>query len=347
MDLFQLFVRNRDMKMLRTTIPFIILTVAIVAIVALLWHPNASGGYDENDPGYNRTYWTNEFNTKEAKAVYEEFKERNGHASSKTQHLSAHVMGELIYSALGVEGITVCDASFGFGCYHGFFGRAISEGGETRIKELDEACVAAYGELGTGCQHGIGHGVMEYVGYNRVNDALALCKETTQLVPLLGCTSGVFMEYYSPLAGVGDGLVPSVREFDETDPYQPCTTVSAEFSDSCYYQLGQWLAPKTDGEATRIGDVCSSLSEHNRAQCFLGAGGVITYMVEGDVTRARAVCASFGEAGDVACRAGVSWALYADPAYRASAPAACADENSARQAQCQKLSDLTDGLEPH
>lgn len=304
--------------------------------------------YDAEDPTYNVAYWEARIAKNGAEAAFSEFKERNRLASDTRQHLSAHVMGELIFAARGTEGIAVCDAEFGFGCYHGFFGRAISEGGEASIPELDAACVAAFGPLGSGCQHGIGHGVLEYVGYENVTKALELCEGTTRPSPLLGCPSGVFMEYNTPLVGAGDGLVPSSRAVTAETVYEPCTSVPSAFQGSCYFQLGQWLAPSLSEDLGKLGRICTNLPTNARMHCFLGAGEGVAFLSRYDVTSSRALCASFTEGEDeLSCRAGVSWALFSTKAGGALVKEACAYEDDAKEARCLSLGDLTEGLDPH
>jgi hypothetical protein len=254
-------------------------------------------------------------------------------------------MGELIYGAEGIGGIAVCDASFGFGCYHGFFGRAISEGGEVRIAELDAACVDAFGPLGTGCQHGIGHGVLEYVGYDRVNDALALCGKTTQIAPLLGCASGVFMEYNSPLMNIGDNLVPSARPVTQETIYEPCEDVPSEHQPVCYYQLGEWIAPQYASDPSRVDGICGKLAGAMREYCFLGAGAGAAPYLHYSLEESRTWCAHFGGGDERSCRAGISWALYADLNHRPEAARACAHEDASWENACRAFGDLTQGKE--
>lgn len=316
--------------------------------VLLLWYQKTTHEYSDSDARYNFAYWEERIETKGAEDAYREFTERNLSAPTSRQHLSAHVMGELIFSARGVEGITVCDSQFSFGCYHGFFGRAISEGGEAAVSELDAECVEAFGELGSGCQHGIGHGILEYVGHDRVQDALALCAKTTQPAPLLGCPSGVFMEYNTPLMRDDDGVRVSVRKVTADTVYEPCVSVSKEFQSSCFFQLGQWLALSLDEQPAKLGALCSKAPLLGREYCFLGAGDSLGLLALYDVPRAIAACASISINDDeVACRAGISWALFSTGIHRERASGACAFTDNAKETRCRSLADLTEGRDPH
>lgn len=303
------------------------------------------GTYDSTDPGYNQAYWLARIARVGPEKSYSEFTEKNAQEEYERQHLSAHVMGELLFKTLGEKGIVVCDATFGFGCYHGFFGRAISEGGVESIRRLNTACVEEYGALGTGCQHGMGHGILEYVGYGNIVKALTLCKETTQLVPLLGCTSGVFMEYNSPLAGIAEGLVPSTRVVSSDTPYEPCTKVPEEYQASCYFELGSWLPTIPPQDYEEAGELCAGLSGSARTHCFLGLGSSLAYRTNYDLSSALTECAEFSELDELSCRAGVSWGFYSVPEHRSSALDACEYTDETQRATCESLSDLTQGLD--
>jgi hypothetical protein len=327
-----------------------VLFALVVLVGGALWYSKGTDttGYSDTDSTFNVAYWTKQFERKDPTAVFAEFKKRNESAPFDRQHLSAHVMGDLIYATLGVEGVAVCDATFSFGCYHGFFARAISEGGEARVKELDTACVTAFGPLGTGCQHGIGHGVLEYVGYDRVNDALALCKQTTQAAPLLGCATGVFMEFNAPLTGVGTGLVPKQRELTPETMYEPCPTVPAEFRPACYYQLGQIIATNLHDDLPNVEHICGTLAGESRSRCFLGVGEGLTYRANYQGEKVKEQCGTFSESGDeLSCRAGASWALYAEPTHRGEASVLCAYASTSQTNTCLALADLTEGQTGH
>ncbi len=320
-----------------------VLALAICALGVMTFLSSSMVAYRDTDPTYNRAYWVQELGHLSARNVYAEFKKRNETAPLGRQHFGAHVIGSLIAQKEGVKGITICDSSFGFGCFHGLFGYLIAEGGVPLIKSLDAQCVEAFGVLGTGCQHGIGHGILEYTGYTKLNDALALCSHTTETVPLLGCSSGVFMEYNAPLTGNADALVPSTRQFDAAHPYAPCTDVAEKYQASCYFELGGWLHEVFAKEYTKIGAVCAGLKEVHRTDCFLGVGAGIPAQDGYDVDSARSTCGLFSSLDETSCRAGVRWAFYQEPQHRAEAPKACAGSDTVRESACERLGDLTEG----
>jgi hypothetical protein len=288
-------------------------------------------------------YWAEQIKTRGAEGAYAEFKIKNAHSAEKGRHLSAHIMGEKIFESEGVSGIRFCDASFSFGCYHGFFGQVFARKGVESITELDAVCVHAFGPLGTGCQHGIGHGVLEYVGYQNIREALALCEKTTKSAPLLGCVSGVFMEYNMPLVGISEALAPENRKFSEETADEPCRLVDGSYKKSCYFELGGWLANSLYDNDAHVGDVCSSFSTEWRALCFQGFGAMVPQREAYDLERSKAVCEKFSAEDEFFCRAGVAWAMYSVPEYRAQTESACAYADTAERARCMKFADLTEG----
>lgn len=324
----------------------LLLLLVLAGAVYLVWNAqgqNKAAAYADTDPAYNKTYWLSEFKKQGQKKILQDFKKRNAQAPEGRQHFAAHVLGGVFAESLGVNGITACDASFDFGCYHGFFAQIIASGGTALVRSLDEVCVATYGPFGTGCQHGIGHGILEYVGYEKINDALALCKDTTQKVPLLGCTSGVFMEYNTPLGGPDTGLVPKKREFDPKNPYQPCTGVAKEFKASCYFELGHWVYVSVGQDAKTVAGFCGGLTGEDRRHCFLGVGDIVTPLNAYSLDKALAFCASFEASDQLACRAGVSWSMFATPGHESESVAACAYDTDTDSKACETMADLTEG----
>lgn len=319
------------------------LSVLVVAVVigagTYLWNLPR---YSATDLKLNHDYYERLIKAHGAKAAYAEFKKRTVSLPPERQHVAAHVIGALIGEAEGANGVTICDSTFSFGCYHGLFTTIVAREGAQVIPELDAACIKAFGPLGTGCQHGIGHGILEYTGYEQLNDALALCKETIEKVPLLGCSSGVFMEYNDPLMGDPDKLAPSIRTFDAAHPYVPCTSVSQRYQPSCFFELGGWL-DRTQGGAAKL---CSALSGEQRKNCFLGMGARIGQETQLEVSKMREACANANPGDENVCRAGVRWSLWADPAQRSRASEACADPNKDHAETCESLGDLTRGTYP-
>ena len=257
--------------------------------------------------------------------AYGEFKEAYEAQDSKFQHLAAHVMGSLLYEKEGLAGLGICDATFAFGCYHSFFGSAVSKEGIGAIKDFDRICMEKFGPWGTGCPHGIGHGILEYMGHEKLDEALAACIHTTQKHPLLGCTSGVFMEYNFPVLIGKEEASSQVRKWNPDSPLSPCTSVEEKYRSSCFFELAQWWELVLFQDYAKMGKFCQAISSKDEQEaCFLGIGHALApttlYNVQ-DATR-RCILMPNSEA-KILCLAGTSWGFFVVPEKRADAPLLC------------------------
>jgi len=299
--------------------------------------------YLDDSPSLNREYWKHTIQKEGPHSAYQHFLEKNAKTSEINQHTATHVIGELFFELEGKEGIQYCDSSFGFGCYHGLFGVALASEGIPAIAEFDKLCLEIYGPLGTGCQHGIGHGVMEFVGGDRVSEALTLCEKTTQTTKLLGCTSGVFMEYFTPLAGIGGFERPQPREIDFNNPHAPCDSVDASFQESCYFELGQWYGSRLMGDYDEQASLCSTISDiAYRNRCYMGVGLISAPLSVYDKETVLATCKAMG-LGEGPCRAGGAWSFFSNPRTRSEAHSICENADAQKQNICIGLADLTEG----
>lgn len=243
-----------------------------------------------------------------------------------TQHNMAHIFGEALHEVFGTDGVVHCDGSFQFGCFHGFFGVSIALNGLTILEMLDAACLSAGAQEPSACQHGIGHGILEYIGYDHLVDALELCERTNQPNPVAGCTSGVFMEYNVPLSENEYGeFVVTPRPLDETNPLTPCSDVPERFRESCYHELPQWWNQVYDQDYKRIAGFCSSLTVlAERRACILGVGNIIAPTSDYTVEQSVSWCNEMHRADDVhLCIASASWSFAADEYGRKNAHKLC------------------------
>jgi hypothetical protein len=272
-----------------------------------------------------REFWISRVDEVGAGEAYEEFKDSAELLPIGTQHLAGHIIGDVIYEKGGVSGIAVCDSSFGFACFHGLFTIALATDGVEVVKEIDKECVDRFGPLGTGCTHGIGHGVLEFFGYDRLNDALAICDNTTQLVSILGCTSGVFMEYNTPLSETeSGGLITLPRKFDPKNTYSSCGGVPDKYKNSCYFEVGGWWALSIDEDWKHMEGLCSALSNtESQKFCMLGVGYALGNMSEYNVENISRECDGMEIDARLFCRAGAHWSLWANPGHRKNAPQLC------------------------
>lgn len=216
--------------------------------------------------------WAREIELLGPKRAYEEFKAY--YKDKEAAHNSLHQFAGLMYKKVGLEGLAACDSDLAFGCYHGFFTAAIAAEGIEAVSKLDSVCVGEFGPQNPGCQHGIGHGLIEYLGPKKLSEALDLCaKLTTWQGKIFGCKSGVFMEYNMPFLIEGDFVYPSLRHFEVDKPYFPCDSIDAESQSSCYFELAQYLIAIYKKDYQKLGSVCLGVGDSIlRKYCFLGLG---------------------------------------------------------------------------
>ncbi|HET7713423.1 MAG TPA: hypothetical protein VFK94_03465 [Patescibacteria group bacterium] len=323
------------------------LAILAVAAVGLIYISNyrQSGTPTSLSPSASiseqKAYWSSQITSLGASQAYQLFKDQYKSVGPNTDHPKAHLFGEVLYKKTGPGGITVCDAEFAFGCYHSFFIAAISDRGQEIVLDLDQACLAKFGPLGTGCQHGIGHGLMEYLGGSKLAEALSQCF-TFQKLTLLGCTSGVFMEYNFPTITDSESVSTSMRELDQKHPYAPCQDVEAKFQKSCFFELPQWWYQKYDQNSKVMGELCQKLESTPRDYCFRGLGNTLGARVSYDLEEGLAKCGLMPtNYGTTYCRAGLSWSFFAEPTKRTTSKLPCQSLTEADQNICLEKSDLT------
>ncbi|MBL4644797.1 MAG: hypothetical protein JKX80_02940 [Candidatus Pacebacteria bacterium] len=291
------------------------------------------------------SFWIKEIQKKGADSSYKKFIDSNKSAPLGVQHIRAHVMGEALFSTEEINGIAICDSNFGFGCFHGLFTVGFASRGRSFIKEADTTCVARYGVFGTGCQHGIGHGIVEYTGPDRLNEALSLCKETSQPTPLLGCTSGVFMEHNTPFTVLPGEALPEPYPFSEEHPYGACNEVDSEYQESCYYELGGWWEVVLKGDKLKMGELCSEIADTQlRDMCALGLGNIIGPTNEYSVEKSSALCSSIPENVQTLCHAGAAWSMFSNPNFSDRAKDMCENLSSMEKEICLESYDLATPL---
>jgi hypothetical protein len=302
----------------------IALGLVILVLVAVLLIPHEQKKVSVSGP--EETKWVDRIHAVGSAQAYQEFKQEYKDVNFGTQHTMAHVVGAEIFQEAGIDGVQICDNDFAFGCYHGYFSRALSSSGLELVEKFDQACVAKFGPLGTGCQHGIGHGLMEYFGTNLMA-ALDACGPTTAKSELAGCVSGVFMEYNVPIV-IDSGIALSTpRKLDENKPYDPCPSLPGKYQSSCYYEISAWWKQAKYNDNYQImGELCQNVPNPlQKENCFLGIGNVAGPSSMYQVDQAINYCEQIkNNEGMISCLAGASWAFYADPDYRSLAVQVCA-----------------------
>lgn len=263
-----------------------------------------------------KKYWRNQIRQKGPQKAYLRYKKEAVAKTPQDQHLAGHIIGELLFEQRGVDSLIICDNSSGFSCFHGFFTAAINKLGPSGAKKLYAVCIKQYGSGGTGCQHGIGHGILEFFGYSKLSQALSICEELPSPHPLLGCVSGVFMDYNFPTIIHETETSTTLRSVDQFNLNHPCDIVEQKFQPSCYFELIAWLVKALPFEPQKIISLCDKLKfEANRKSCFLGLGFnlLIDYK---NADKSFQTCQTIEDKNSqISCLAGATWASYVFPGF--------------------------------
>lgn len=287
--------------------------------------------------------WSSRIDRFGPEKAYDKFISSYRSQSFTDQHLASHVFGSLLYDKEGAHGIKICQSVFAYGCFHGFFSKAIGQQGLAIIPALDQACVERYGRLGTGCQHGIGHGIMEYLGPEFLIEALDKCLLTTQINPLFGCSTGVLMEYNlrTEISAIKVEMIP--RKLDQQGPYFPCSDLPRpNYRLTCYYQQPQWWNRIFSSNFVKIGSLCFDIKDaQEQESCYLGSGSAAALSTDYETNLVRKNCQKMPSPPTQAlCLAGATWAFSAEPKVAHLSSNVCADLLEPFRSQCLDKSDL-------
>ena len=273
---------------------YIIATTIAVLLVSL----SIAGTRLTPDDGMSQVDWGEYIAQQGPALAYRAFAERVSGLPSSLQHTYAHTFGGALYETTGVEGIAVCDDRFLYGCFHEFMGRAVVDLGMEAAETLNAICAKQLGEKAVFCQHGIGHGVQSYFGYERENldQAIALCDTLEQESEVGGCYGGVFMEYnLRTMAGSN----AEARHISNGVIAAPCDSLAAEYRPACFFWQPQWWhVALLGGTGTstalfaQLGDYCqiATGNEEERVTCARGIGSDAAIATQLETMRTAELC---------------------------------------------------------
>lgn len=204
-------------------------------------------------------------------------------------HDYAHVIGKLAYEQLSNDGLSVCDADLGFGCYHGFFEALIHDQGTTGFSVATTACnkLGLSGRVAS-CLHGLGHGVMGLRG--EISKAIVDCK-TFKDSERIYCYDGAYMEFYT-------GIVKTDRsslKIDANNPWQFCLAQYAEAQGQCV--RNHTLSSLYQGNQSKIAAWCVKLGTTAREQCS-GTTGLWAVQSNSALDAIAGICDDFTNTTD-------------------------------------------------
>ena len=216
-------------------------------------------------------------------SAYEEMVSEGNNATASQAHVLAHSFGEALFRAEGVEGFTACGTQFLYGCYHQFIGNAVAALGLPVVERFRASCTSKPFLDTFPCLHGLGHGILGYLGYSLedLKKALTLCKAPTPVKERSGCIDGVFMEYnIRGLTAYQSGKIEP-RTFSVRSVYSPCLDVDKKYRTPCVFQLPDWwiaaIAGPGDikGRFAQAGTYCTGINDDAlRRTCFAGIGHI-------------------------------------------------------------------------
>lgn len=284
-------------------------------------------------------------------ATYQNFLGWASAVPVQEQHTLAHTMGGVLYDMLGKDGLLVCDSSFSYGCYHEFLGRAIHYEGLNVVAALNQACANDLDTDAVACQHGIGHGILTYLGYEEspLRAALKKCDSFPGGDSIMGCYGGVFMEYNLRTMLAVDNI--GMREPGDDMRY-PCTVLDAGYLPACYFWLPQWWSAMSEDTLedayAAIGTWCREAGEDTYIrQCFEGAGNVAVHWSDYVPTEAVKLCeiaADSHREHELYCRAAAAKALFATPATRAETEDVCKGLTEEDRTYCHEYGESAGGF---
>lgn len=259
--------------------------------------------------------------------------------SSKSYSLAhnyLHLFGEVLYEVERERGFGACDNTASFACFHGFFARAVASEGLFAAEKLSDECKKIFQKNSISCEHGIGHGILEFLGQSRLADALETC-ERMQKEPLLGCMGGVFMEYNFP----ADISVSEVRQFGG-DPYYPCDDLPQKYALACFYEITQWWEKVFGTDYKKMGGLCGRVEgDREKEFCFLGVGSMTAISTNYQKEEAEEFCRKMPARDyEVLCRAGALWGFYANPAIGKNAASFCNIYEDLKRKICFEKADI-------
>ena len=151
-------------------------------------------------------------------------------------HDFAHIVGNAAYDQKKMQGISVCDSAFNYGCLHGFMEAFLVVNDISNVGVVEKACEDLGNLHSPSCLHGIGHGVMIENSYE-VGKALNDCHLLAQTSQSY-CFDGVFMERI-----VGSMLDDAAKiKLSEETIDSPCREIAYIYKAMCWRnQVNAWL----------------------------------------------------------------------------------------------------------
>ncbi len=196
-------------------------------------------------------------------------------------HQLAHTVGNEIYNQRGFEGISICDPTFAFGCYHGVTEKMLLDKGFIGIKEAEKSCLEIFSgknELIASCIHGTGHGLLSWENLN-VGKALKDCDTISEQYRSY-CYDGVFMEN-----SFGE------KKIDLEKPWDFCSGFESQYHNQCARYQIYLFGESVKWDFLKLSKICDQAPNKVLGDsCYSGLGYLSTYFGKGDYNQIKYFC---------------------------------------------------------
>jgi hypothetical protein len=211
----------------------------------------------------------------------------------------AHVVGTILYKKHGKDGMRYCDASYGGGCFRGFFLQKFLTEKELSIS----LCAHVPEDMRNQCFMGLGHGLLVVGGYTipGIEQALAACETLDNWYS--ACAGGVFTEYNTQRSSQ---LMQGTRHaltLDKEKLYEPCILLRQKYQADCFIdQPPRWFVHiSTDPQ--KIASLCEAIqNDANKLVCFRGIARITPHGITDISYRMSNFCGAIAhKAGRIMC----------------------------------------------
>ena len=220
-------------------------------------------------------------------------------------HLLNHAIGDILYEKHGPSGLTFCKDYFLSSCYHGFVIHAVADGGVEALREVMATCWKKGPSVAVQCAHAIGHGLLTWVGYANLTEALTKCDYVATIsenFPTYNCHDGVFME--NIWAVHEDGKPSKDRWVSNTDPVYPCNDprIDEQYIKACWSNQPMRMYQMFGQDVTPVGVECLKLGNNiYKETCFDSLARQIHPVTNGNPDEVFRLCGLMPQGFETAC----------------------------------------------
>lgn len=211
-------------------------------------------------------------------------------------HEFAHMIGNNIYTNLGLKGIAICDETFAYGCYHGVTEEMLKEEGVDSILSIQNNCLEFFPPAQsynyTGCIHGIGHGLVTLYGLD-VQKALKDC-DLLKAPYRPFCYDGVFMER---------AFIVSSADLNSQNPWELCESLEQGYQYNCARYQALLFRQTLGLDFVRAAEECfGAKSKILQEACMATLGHMVAQSVTGNTEEIKQICGKIsGQEGISLC----------------------------------------------